>query len=298
MVIQVDFAENYTTQIQNAIQSSYWVSKQFTLFTVCAWEKNGCHSIVITLDYLSQNNYAVLAFMSMLVDHLKHIKEFNRYIVFSDGAPTQFKQKFTMCGMTLLQQSLSWNSFATSHGKGAVNGIGGRIKCDIYNTTLGKGLVIKNLDDFVDVAEHCSKNVTILKCTKKHVLSTVKQVDEDISDSAGIPGTHKMHCVKVLVAYMIETKEHYYSIKAPSQHTFKSSVKDTPDSSAVDHQYQKIENIESVSKGQWLLVEYEKEFFLGIVLSVSASSAHFRCLEKPYGISEPQDLEKENISIW
>ena len=39
VVIQVDFAENYTTQIQNAIQSSYWVSKQFTLFTVCAWEK-------------------------------------------------------------------------------------------------------------------------------------------------------------------------------------------------------------------------------------------------------------------
>ena len=39
VVIQVDFAENYTTQIQNAIQSSYWVLKQFTLFTVCAWEK-------------------------------------------------------------------------------------------------------------------------------------------------------------------------------------------------------------------------------------------------------------------
>ena len=36
VVIQVDFAENYTTQIQNAIQSSYSVSKQFTLFTVFA----------------------------------------------------------------------------------------------------------------------------------------------------------------------------------------------------------------------------------------------------------------------
>ena len=47
-----------------------------------------------------------------------------------------------------------------------------------------------------------------------------------------------------------------------------------------------------------MLVEYEKEFFLGIVLSVSASSAHVCCLEKSYGISEPQDLEKQNISIW
>ena len=260
-------------------------------------EKNGCYSIVIASDCLSHNKYAVLAFMYILVDHLKHIREFNRYVVFSDGAPTQFKQKFTMCGMTLLQQSLSWNFFATSHGKGAVDGIGRRIKRDVYNTTLSKGLVIKNLDDFVDVAEHCSKNITILKCTKKHVLSTVKQVDEDISDSAGIPGTHKMHCVKVLAPYVIETKEHYYSMKAPSQHTFKSSVKDTPDSSAVDHQYQKIENIESISQDQWLLFEYEKEFFLGIVLLVSASRAHVRCLEKPYGISEPQNLEKEYFNL-
>ena len=120
-----------------------------------------------------------------------------------------------------------------------------------------------------------------------HVLSIVKQVDEDTSDSAGIPGTHKMHCVKVLAPYVIETKDHYYSIKAPSQHTLKSSVKDTLDSFAVGHQYQKIENIESVSQGQWLLVEYEKEFFLGIVLPVSESSAQVCCLEKPYGISEP-----------
>ena len=101
--------------------------------------------------------------MSMLVDHLKHIREFNRSAVFSNGAPTQFKQKLTMCGMTLLQQSLSWNFFAASHRKGAVDGIGGGIKRDVYNTTLSKGLVVKNLDDFVDVAKHCSKqrNITI-----------------------------------------------------------------------------------------------------------------------------------------
>ena len=103
VVIQVDFAENYTTQIQNAIQSSYWVSKITGYwFTVCACKKNGCHSIVIASDYLCHNKYIVLSFMSMLIDHLKHTREFNRYVVFSDDAPTQFKQKFTMCGMTLI----------------------------------------------------------------------------------------------------------------------------------------------------------------------------------------------------
>ena len=47
VVIQVDLAENFTTQIKNAIQSSYWVLKQFTIFTACVWEKDGSHSYVL-----------------------------------------------------------------------------------------------------------------------------------------------------------------------------------------------------------------------------------------------------------
>jgi hypothetical protein len=55
-----------------------------------------------------------------------------------------------------------------------------------------------------------------------------------------------------------------------------------------------------VTAGQWLLVEYEEEFFLGVVLPVASetASARVRCLEKPYRVSEPQELEKELISAW
>ena len=65
------------------------------LFFSCVWlgKKNACHSILITSDYLSYNKYVVLAFMTGLFDHLNHIRK----SVFCDGAPTQFKQKFTMC---------------------------------------------------------------------------------------------------------------------------------------------------------------------------------------------------------
>ena len=61
--------------------------------------------------------------------------------------------------------------------------------------------------------------------------------------------------VKVFSPYMIEIKGNYYSVSTFSHHTFKSSGKDSnhqefndnPDSSAVDHQYQQVEDIESVS---------------------------------------------------
>ena len=40
--------------------------------------KNGFHLIVIAWDYLPHSKYAVLTFMTMLIDHLDHIREFDR----------------------------------------------------------------------------------------------------------------------------------------------------------------------------------------------------------------------------
>ena len=72
----------------------------------------------------------------------------------------------------MLEKSLSWNFFATSHGKGAVDGIGGRLKRDVHSMTIARGVVIKNIDDFVDAAQECSQSITILKYTKDHVESS------------------------------------------------------------------------------------------------------------------------------
>ena len=71
VAVQVDFPENFTKQTENTIQSSYWVSKQFTLFTACVWESNGCHSCVIASDYLQHDKYAVMTFIMQLINHIE-----------------------------------------------------------------------------------------------------------------------------------------------------------------------------------------------------------------------------------
>ena len=153
VVIQVDFAENFTTQIQNSIQSSYWVLKQFTIFTACVWEKDSSHSYIVASDYLLHDKYAERTFLALLMDHVENnVKHFETYVVFSDGAGSQFKQRFTLCEITLLGKSLSWNLFAASRGKGAVDGIGGTLKRDVHTAALAKNIVIKNIDNFFDVA--------------------------------------------------------------------------------------------------------------------------------------------------
>ena len=64
---------------------------------------------------------------------MKHLKEKFPSIkvlnVFSDGAGSQFKQRFLFWNLHYWEQDhhlkLTWNFFATSHGKGVVDGLGG-----------------------------------------------------------------------------------------------------------------------------------------------------------------------------
>ena len=103
----------------------------------------------------------------------------------------------------------------------------------------------------------------------------------------------------VLTSYMIETKGHDYSMKTLSQYKFKGSVKDSdhqefsdnPDSSAVDHQYQQVEDVESVCMiTSWVWASASASVSVSSI-SLYTSNALVHCLEKPYDISEPQDLE-------
>lgn len=50
--------------------------------------------------------------------------------------------------------------------------------------------------------------------------------------------------------------------------------------------------------GQWVKVVYEEEVFVGKVLKKTGGETLVQCLEKPFGITEPQYLERENDSVY
>ena len=85
-----------------------------------------------------------------------------------------------------------------------------------------------------------------------------------------------MHPLKVMSPFVEEKKEHYYK-DVKLVHTFKllqesktwSIHHEVSVSSAKEFMQSK--NIYSIRPGQWHLVEYEEEFFLGIVLEVSCT---------------------------
>ena len=69
--------------------------------------------------------------------------------IFSDGTASQFKNKFIFKLLCVLKEKLQldlmWHFFATSHGKGAVDGIGGSIKRKALNMVKARRATITNL---------------------------------------------------------------------------------------------------------------------------------------------------------
>ena len=75
--------------------------------------------------------------MSFLFSKLTEKYKSKRAInVFSDGAASQFKQHYLISNLHKWENEFSmkliWNFFATSHGKGAVDGIGSMVKRSVW----------------------------------------------------------------------------------------------------------------------------------------------------------------------
>ena len=75
--------------------------------------------------------------------------------------------------------------------------------------------------------------------------------------------------------------------------TVAESITDKP------HELHKSLSYSEAVQDLWILVNYEGEFFLGIILETYdvTKSVKVWCLEKPYGINILQDLEKERYAV-
>ena len=56
-------------------------------------------------------------------------------------------------GLLKRASNISWNFFATSHGKGAVGGVGGVLKRRAWNKVKARQVVIRNAAEFTDAVK-------------------------------------------------------------------------------------------------------------------------------------------------
>ena len=103
-------------------------------------------------------------------------------IIYTDGPSSEFKNKYMVKLVSMLSQrfhcSVQWKYFATSHGKGVVDGIGGAVKSNVRRRVMSKGVnarVVQSSSDFASVAKECLKDVNLLHVSDAEISTMMKR---------------------------------------------------------------------------------------------------------------------------
>ncbi|CAF4595001.1 unnamed protein product [Rotaria sp. Silwood2] len=126
---------------QDEIQKAHWNSKPLSIFTAYVWSKNENFAFALPSSDITHDKFVVDAALEIILNHIVTILPNIKVVdCFSDGAASQFKQRFHFRNLVQIANEhnidLSWHFFATSHGKGVVDGIGGTVKRLVWSAIL------------------------------------------------------------------------------------------------------------------------------------------------------------------
>lgn len=138
-IIVADFSENYTCIVQDAIQNFHWKKEQATAHPFLAYIKDNVTdtvksiSICVISDHLVHDTTTFWTFQKIIVKHLiTQVPQIKYIKYFSDGSSAQYKNDKNFINLCHHEKDhgvkAEWHFFASCHGKGACDGIGGTIK--------------------------------------------------------------------------------------------------------------------------------------------------------------------------
>ena len=120
----------------------------------------------------------------------------------SDGPSSQFKNQFNFTNLKFHEKDYQcmadWSFFATSHGKGENDGLGGDVKNAVWRQTMQLKVVVNNLFDFVDVAQKTFPHFKIVAFLSAEVRKDSEFLQNRYSErSRTLPGTQKFHFISI-----------------------------------------------------------------------------------------------------
>ena len=102
VIILLDFAENYSFLVQDAVQGYHWDNSQATLHPFCVYFKEAgdlkCLNMCVISDCMRHDTNTVHAFSTKALHLIKHdLPLINKVTYFSDGAASQNKNFINLC---------------------------------------------------------------------------------------------------------------------------------------------------------------------------------------------------------
>lgn len=222
-----DFAENYSFVLQDAAQSFHWNNLQATIHPfVCYYvddATDGDNTVVKPINHVSfvvvsesnsHDTVAVHLFQKVLISFLSNkIRTPKRIIYFSDGCAAQYKNRKNFVNLCHHEEDFGmpaeWHFFATSHGKGPCDGVGGTVKRLAARASLQRPydnqiLTPRQLYEF-----GCAEipTVNFYYATSKEYERESVFLSERFHSSKTIAGTHRLHSFRPMTYEKLEVRE-------------------------------------------------------------------------------------------
>ena len=218
VLVIADFSENYSFILQDAAQGFHWNNAQATLHPFVCYYRNDKElehiNCVVISDCLKHGTVAVHLFQRKLIKLLKENLDFDiqKLIYFSDGAVTQyknFKNFINLCNhKSEFGIDAEWHFFATSHGKGPCDGLGGTIKRLAAKASLQRPYneqIMTPRQLFVYARENIS-GINILYSSTDEWTNEAEILENRFDNASTIIGTQKLHSFIPLSQGKMEVK--------------------------------------------------------------------------------------------
>jgi hypothetical protein len=145
-------------------------------------------------------------------DLRSRVPEMQMIDIFSDGAASQFKQRFNFVNISFFPSlygvETTWHFFATGHGKGAVDGIGGTIKRQVWRSVLSDAFVVSDAASFFTCAKSLSTSINVLYLSEDDINKHRDMLDIRWKNVISLPGTQSLHFIQAISPYKVVYKQY------------------------------------------------------------------------------------------
>ena len=120
---------------------------------------------------------------------------------------SQFKNRYIINHLTTMLDTMdidfSWNYFASSHGKGIVDGVGGTLKRLVWLEIMA-GKRCSSAEDFVKICQEKTKTISVIFVQQAQFDITESMLEKAFSNIVNLPGIQKQHHIQALHKNVIQ----------------------------------------------------------------------------------------------
>ncbi|KAJ8677068.1 hypothetical protein QAD02_012855 [Eretmocerus hayati] len=185
-----DFSQNLAFTLQDEVQEHLWNNDQCTIHPWVVYFRNSKGeiehiNIIMITDRLKHDTSTVYTFQKHLIRIVKEkIGYLTKMIYMTDGASGQYKNKTNFLNLCHHCKDFGldgeWHFCATSHGKGACDGLGGCLKRSVKKASLQRPTSgqIQTVEDLVQWTKTWDSKIITLFVPNREIEESERFLDE------------------------------------------------------------------------------------------------------------------------